>query len=143
MKSHLRKNRRQRRGFTLMEVLVVMAILVVLASTVTFAYMNIMRGAESDNTFSQINLLKQACDKYKLDMNRYPANLGELIAPPNGASPRKWRGPYLDATEVPADAWGNPFEYAQDNSTNQVVISSWGPDGQKGTQDDIRSDQAY
>ena len=141
MKVRSRKNRRQRRGFTLMEVLVVMAILVVLASTVTFAYLNVMKGAESDQAYTQVNLLKQACDKYKLDNNNFPNQLQDLITPPQGANARKWRGPYLDTSEVPLDPWNQEYIYQVDRQNNRVVIVSYGPDLTENTIDDIRSDQ--
>lgn len=136
MKLRNRLNRRPRRGFTLMEVLVVMAILVVLASTVTFAYLKFFKNAQADSTKQQIAILERACDSYKLDVGVYPGELADLMRQPANNTAR-WRGPYIQADTVPADAWGQPFTYQADNVNDRVRISSNGPDGQQGTGDDI------
>ncbi len=131
-----RRCRDQRKGFTLMELLLVMAILVIMASMVTFAFLNIQKNAQSDATLSQINTLKNACTSYKLQVGRFPNSLDDLFIQPAGMSTRQWRGPYLQEA-VPMDPWGNDYSYTADEANNRVFISSAGPDGQTGSPDDV------
>lgn len=135
MKS-LRK--RSRRAFTLLELMLVMAILVILASLGTVAVLNLRRGADSDATLTQISVLSQSCKTFKLHMGYFPNSLDDLLAMPAGTTPGKWRGPYIDnVSQVPLDSWGNPFTYSADELNNRVQIVSSGPDRQAGTTDDV------
>lgn len=137
MKSHLR-TRRRRRGFTLMEVLLVLAILVVLGSLVTVGYVNIQRGAYIRSAETQINLLEEAIGLYQLDIGRIPPSLEALREPPADlANPAKYNGPYLK-TEVPVDPWNSPYIYEADLQSNQFTIKSLGPDGAEGNDDIIK-----
>ena len=131
-----RRGRADRRGFTLMELLLVMAILVIMASMVTFAFLQIQQNAQSDATLSQISTLENACTSYKLQVGRLPNTLDDLFTQPAGLSPRQWRGPYLN-DPVPMDPWGNEYNYSPDEANNRVFISSAGPDGQQGSPDDV------
>lgn len=138
-----RSMRRRRGGFTLMEILLVLAILVVLGSLVTFGYVTIQRNAMMDSAKTQIRMFEQAVDMYRLDVGKYPSGdqgLQALRLQPPDAPANKWRGPYIQV-EIPADPWGNPYQYQEiTDSLNQPsfeVISN-GPDGANGTADDIR-----
>ena len=131
-----RRGRVDRRGFTLMELLLVMAILVIMASMVTFAFLQIQKNAQSDATLSQISTLENACTSYKLQVGRFPNSLDDLFTQPAGLSTRQWRGPYL-SNPVPMDPWGNVYNYAPDEANNRVNIMSAGPDGQQGSPDDV------
>jgi len=138
-----RAKRRRRAGFTLMEILLVLAILVVLGSLVTFGYVTIQRNAMMDSAKTQIRMFEQAVDMYRLDVGKYPSGdqgLQALRLQPPDAPANKWRGPYIQV-EIPADPWGNPYQYQEiTDSLNQPsfeVISN-GPDGANGTADDIR-----
>jgi general secretion pathway protein G len=138
-----RTKRRRRAGFTLMEILLVLAILVVLGSLVTFGYVTIQRNAMMDSAKTQIRMFEQAVDMYRLDVGKYPSGdqgLQALRLQPPDAPANKWRGPYIQV-EIPADPWGNPYQYQEiTDSLNQPsfeVISN-GPDGANGTPDDIR-----
>jgi general secretion pathway protein G len=138
-----RTKRRRRAGFTLMEILLVLAILVVLGSLVTFGYVTIQRNAMMDSAKTQIRMFEQAVDMYRLDVGKYPSGdqgLQALRLQPPDAPANKWRGPYIQV-EIPADPWGNPYQYQEiTDSLNQPsfeVISN-GPDGANGTADDIR-----
>lgn len=136
----MRMRRKQnRRGFTLLELMLVMAILVILASLGTVAVLNMRRGADADAAVTQIATLSQQCKAFKLNMGYFPNTLDDLIVQPQGATPQKWRGPYLDISQIPLDSWGNPFTYAADEMNNKVQITSAGPDRQAGTADDISS----
>jgi general secretion pathway protein G len=119
-----------------MELLLVMAILVIMASMVTFAFLQIQQNAQSDATLSQISTLENACTSYKLQVGRFPNTLDDLFTQPAGLSPRQWRGPYLN-DPVPMDPWGNEYNYSPDEANNRVFISSAGPDGQQGSPDDV------
>jgi len=138
-----RTKRRRRAGFTLMEILLVLAILVVLGSLVTFGYVTIQRNAMMDSAKTQIRMFEQAVDMYRLDVGKYPSGdqgLQALRLQPPDAPVNKWRGPYIQV-EIPTDPWGNPYQYQEiTDSLNQPsfeVISN-GPDGANGTADDIR-----
>lgn len=137
MKRNLRS--RRRRGFTLMEVLLVLAILVILGSLVGVSIFQMQKNANVRATKTQIGMLEKALTAYQVDMGSYPSSqqgLDALMAVPadarNGA---KWSGPYLEK-QIPADPWGNPFTYEL-TSPDQFHITSAGPDGAAGTADDI------
>lgn len=139
MSSRTRMNRRRslRRGFTLLELMLVMAILVLMSSLAVVAVLNLQRNANSDAAMTQINTLKTACKMYKLNVGRFPASLNDLAVPPSGMTQQQWRGPYLDDGKVPVDPWGSEFQYSADESTDRVLITSKGADGQPGTPDDV------
>jgi general secretion pathway protein G len=135
---NLRRHRR-RRGFTLMEVLLVLAILVVLGSMVTVGYMQIKRNADRDAAKGQIGLLENAVDLYALNVGTCPTTQQGLLAlreaPSDLKNVAKWAGPYLKE-ELPIDPWGQPYQYEQ-ISADQFKVWSNGPDGQQGSEDDI------
>ncbi|HAN98799.1 MAG TPA: type II secretion system protein GspG [Planctomycetaceae bacterium] len=132
-----RRTARRRRGFTLLEVLLVMAILIIMVSVVTIGYTAIKRNADSDGARMNINALEKACVAYQLDVGRLPTALNELVAAPQNVPAGKWRGPYIE--QVPTDPWGGEYQYSTTNVNNLMkpVISSAGPDLQPQTQDDI------
>jgi general secretion pathway protein G len=135
--------RRRRRGFTLMEILLVLAILVVLGSLVTIGYVTVQKNANMDAARTQIKMLDDAVDQYRLGVGKYPSEeqgLESLRVQPPDAPPNKWRGPYLES-DIPLDPWGNAYIYeeTQDQYNEpSFQISSLGPDGTNGTPDDIR-----
>jgi general secretion pathway protein G len=132
---------RRRRGFTLMEILLVMAILIVLSSLVTFSFITIQRNALRNAAQMQISTLSQACDQFQMKMNRYPNQLIELRQAPQGTSMEEWGGPYLKE-DIPSDPWKNQYIYSltadQFNQQTPLIVSA-GPDGQQGTADDVSS----
>ena len=136
-----RQKNRSRRGFTLMELLLVMAILVVMASMVGFAFLNMQKGAQEDATRSQISTLRTACQQYSVHVGRFPNELEDLINKPAQNAGSNWRGPYLDLDTLPGgqirDTWGNEYQYEPNNETSRVSIVSNGKDGQPNTADDI------
>lgn len=132
-----RRFRRNRRGFTLLELILVMAILVLLSSLAVVGVMQIQRNSQSDAALTQIATLKQSCRMFKLNVGRYPSQLADLVALPSGLTQQQWRGPYLQDGRIPVDPWGNPFNYSADEMNDIVTITSNGPDGQMGTADDI------
>src|SRR5439155_21954098 len=91
-------NRRPRRprGFTLMEILLVLAILVVLASMVTLGYSQIQKRSYVNAAKTQIGLLEDAVKTYQIDVGSLPQTLESLLTvPPDLTNPTKWGGPYL------------------------------------------------
>lgn len=134
-----RPRNRKRRGFTLLEVLLVLAILVILGGMVGFYFANIQGQAFSDVAKTQIEAFEDMLEAYRLHTGRYPttaSGLNALIqAPPDLRNPKKWRGPYTDEA-IPLDPWDNPYNYEQISPT-QYRIWSMGPDMIEGTEDDI------
>lgn len=128
---------RRRSGFTLLELLLVMAILVILAGLSTVAVLNIQGNSQSRAAFAQIKILKNACTMYKLNGNPYPKTLENLIVLPPGMNAATWGGPYLEGNSIPLDPWQNPYKYSANDAAQQITITSAGKDGQHGTADDI------
>jgi general secretion pathway protein G len=118
-------------GFTLLELLVVVAIIGVLAGYVGPRYFSQIGKSEVNAARAQIDALEKALDQYRLDTGGYPnaeLGLGALLARPNNEP--KWAGPYLKKA-LPPDPWGRPYVYRPaDNGS--VVIISYGKDGQPG-----------
>ena len=118
-------------AFTLVELLVVLAILGMLAALVGPQVLNQLGGAKSKSAAIQIRDFEQALELYKLDVGKFPNasdGLDALVREPSSA--RGWNGPYLKKDEVPLDPWGNAYEYSVSGS--QVEIVSLGADGRSG-----------
>ncbi len=135
--SHRRLKNRHRQGFTLLELLLVMAILVILASLSTVAVLSMQANAQNKAAFTQISMLKTQCRSFKLSTLAFPKKLDDLVALPAGMSPTTWGGPYLQDKNIPKDPWQNPYKYSAKDATNEVFITSAGKDGQHGTSDDV------
>ena len=131
---HSKRRERKLRGFTLVELLVVLAILGMLAALVGPQVLNQLGGAKSKSAQIQIRDLEQALELYKLDVGRFP-NSGEgleaLVRSPSRA--RGWNGPYLRKDEIPLDPWGNDYQYQfpADTATG-YELTSYGSDGRAG-----------
>lgn len=135
-----RRSPSRRRGFTLMEILLVLAILVILGSLVGFYFAGTQEDAMKSATRSQMGLLKTPLDQYRLHMNRYPNSLEELLQPPADGNAGNWQGPYLEQDQLPTDAWGNPFNYQPVQRNNRSTFEIWsvGPDGVDNSGDEVR-----
>ena len=118
-------------GFTLIEILVVMAIIGMLAVMVAPNIFNQQAGAQRDAALSQISALEAALDTYRLDVGQYPDSLEGLVENDSGRA--AWNGPYL-RREVPLDPWGNEYVYYSDGRGFTLV--SFGPDGERGGEGD-------
>ncbi len=120
------------RGFTLLELLVVMVIIGLLAGYVGPKYFAQIGKSEVKAARAQIDALEKALDQYRLDVGRYPTSENGLAAlmkrPP---SENRWQGPYL-RKEVPADPWGQPYQYVQPGEHGEFDLFSLGKDGKPG-----------
>ena len=129
------------RGFTLLEMLVVLVIIGLLAGLVGPQLMGRVDTSRQTTAETQGRMLKSALDTMRLDIGRYPTKDEGLImlvkAPQDERIARKWRGPYL-SEDLPADPWGNPYQY-EPIAGNSVALYSLGADGEAGG-DDINSD---
>jgi len=121
------------RGFTLIEMLVVLVILGLLAGVVGPNVLNALGGAKSKTAKVQIKDLEQAVEMYKLDVGRYPNSsdgLRALVEKPGGAD--GWNGPYLKSG-IPQDPWKQDYHYASPGTRGGAVdIYSLGMDGAPG-----------
>ena len=137
--------RRQRGGFTLVEMLVVLAILVLLVSMVVPRIIGSQKKADVNAAKTQIGMYKAALERYFLDCKKYPASeqgLGALVSKPSDlADNASWEGPYVNG-EIGKDPWGNEYQYKyppEKGSGDTPDIWSFGPDGEDNTSDDICS----
>lgn len=125
------------RGFTLLELLVVIVIIGMLVSFVAPDFFRQLGKSETTTARAQMASLAKALDNYRLDNGRYPGSeqgLKSLLEKPAGAN--RWNGPYLRGN-LPLDPWGNPYWYRFPGSTgSDFELMSMGKDGQSGGQDE-------
>jgi len=134
-----RKNQKRRGGFTLVEVLLVLVILVIIASLAVTAYGPMQKRAYVNAAKTQVRAFKGPLAAYRLDMGNYPSSLDDLRVQPGGnAGQGQWNGPYLDR-DVPLDPWRRPYHYVYPGQHDPEMpdISSAGPDGVFGNDDDV------
>ncbi len=96
--------------------------------------MGVQEGALKNTAKSQMQLLKKTIKLYQLDVGSPPSALEGLREAPGDVEQGKWNGPYLEE-DVPKDPWNNDYHYKVSGTTFE--LSSNGPDGQAGTDDDI------
>jgi len=130
-----RVQRTRHRGFTLIEIMVVVVIMGILAALVVPKLMGRTDDARIIAARQDIATLMQGLKLYKLDNQRYPTTeqgLQSLIARPvNGPTPTNWKtGGYLE--RLPKDPWGNAYQYLSPGVRGDVDIFSYGADGQPG-----------
>jgi general secretion pathway protein G len=150
-------NRRGHRGFTLMEMLIVLGILVIVFALAAPRYFGAREKANLSAAKVQIEAFRGALDKYKFDTSGYPTTeqgLQALFQAPaasdsegatqveGSAGTSNWDGPYMNKPALPKDPWGRDYQYAypaERGSGDFPDIWSLGPDGQDNTDDDICS----
>ena len=120
-----------RAGFTLVEILLVVAILGILATVAVVRLGGQTKRASIAACRTSIQAIQTAADTYEVDNGIYPATLQALVTK---GTENNWNGPYL-RNGVPKDQWGAEFQYS--TRENGFEIRSAGPDGQMGTADDL------
>lgn len=126
-------NRRPVRGFTLVELLVVLAILGLLAGLVGPQVMKFLGGSKTKTAKLQIEDLSGAMDLYRLEVGRYPTTsegLEALVQQPSGT--QNWNGPYLRKSQVPKDPWGFDYQYRSPGENGAFDIWALGADNREG-----------
>ena len=125
--------RRQSRGFTLLELMVVIVIIGVLAALIAPKVLENVDKAKITAAQADISSLMNALKMYKLDNGRYPSGdqgLQALVSKPTtGSMPGNWRS-YLD--KLPDDPWHHPYQYANPGVHGEIDVFSLGADGQPG-----------
>jgi general secretion pathway protein G len=127
------QNTQRQRGFTLIELMVVLAIIGVLAALVVPNVLNRADDARVTAAKTDVGNLMQALKLYRLDNQTYPTaeqGLNALVTKPTvGPTPLNWK-PYID--KLPSDPWGRPYQYMNPGVKGEVDVLSLGADGQPG-----------
>ncbi len=121
-----------RGGFTLVEILLVVAILGILAGVAVVGLKGRTQKANIAATRTSIQAVQTAVDVYETDNGVYPAAMQALLTK---GSENNWNGPYIRDARMPKDAWGTEFQYTLRDGNYE--LRSAGPDVQMGTADDI------
>lgn len=122
-----------RSGYSLMEVLIAVAIIAVLATLVGPQLLGQLDRSKVTAATTQIRMIETALDTMRLDIGRYPTEeegLG-LLQTPSEAVSAMWTGPYLDGG-LPQDPWGRPYQYRVGGGSDRGQVFSYGADGQEG-----------
>ena len=145
MKLDISKTRRnsatRQKGFTLVEMLLVLVILATLAAVVVPKFAGRTKQAKVTAAKAQISNLEIAIDSFEIDMGYFPKagnDLRDLVEEPNSNNAQDWQGRYLKKG-IPRDPWGSEYVYNYPGKMNigSYDISSGGPDMKTGTDDDI------
>lgn len=138
--SHIRRNRK---GFTLLEILLVVGLLALLASFAIPALVGQGEEAKKDMARAAVGAngpISGAIKLFKFQTGTYPEKLMDLIEKPSDDDvAEKWKGPYIENEEGLKDPWGEDFEYKAEGDKNEGKFDLWsrGPDMKSGTDDDI------
>lgn len=144
LKKRVSKNINNNKGFTLVEIMIVLAIVGLLFSFVGVNVIRKYQQAQVDSARIQMKNFESVLQTYYLDNNRFPNTQQGLDAlvnkPSTGKVPKGWAGPYMKEKKVPDDPWGTPYQYVCDDYKN-YSISSAGPDEEFDTEDDIGANE--
>jgi len=135
------RTKRNCNGFTLIELLLVLVILATLATVIVPKFTRRSEQAKITAVKTDIANLELALDSFEIDISRFPTTsegLRALVTKPSNAD--EWKEPYIKRG-VPKDPWGNEYVYKQPGQYNKYSydLSSAGPDGQRGGDDDIKN----
>ena len=137
MLSHSHDHRR--RGFTLLELMVVLLILALLASIAAPQVMKHLSKAKAQTARIQLDALTASINYFQMDMGRFPTDhegLNVLLERP--ANEPHWDGPYLQKKDSLLDPWGRPFHYKHPGSHRDFDLYTLGSDNQEGGSGDAR-----
>jgi general secretion pathway protein G len=138
-------DRRHRRAFTLIELLIVIAILLAIGGLVVVNLIPRGEQAKADLQRVQFDIIDSAMKQFRLDMNRYPTEdegleaLWRQDSLEDEEDYERWRGPYLE-TPLAEDYWGGELTYrnpSEELGEGYYDVVSFGPDGEEGSEDDI------
>jgi general secretion pathway protein G len=124
---------RRQRGFTLVEMLVVITIIGLIMGLIGPRVLNYLTESKVKAAKIQIQSFASALDLYYLDVGRFPTSadgLSALARDPGGQ--RTWNGPYIKGSGIPNDPWGHPYVYRSPGERSSYDIISYGADGQEG-----------
>ena len=125
----------RQRGFTILEIVIVFILLAGIMAFVGPKIFEQMGRAKSSEAKIRIQQLAGQIELYKLEVGRYPDNLGALVTQPSGLD--TWNGPYAKAPDL-KDAWGNDYKYAVPGQGKGFDLISLGADGREGGEGENR-----
>lgn len=125
---------RKRRGFTLIELIVVITIIGILAAAVAINAPALVERARKKRASADIKQIETAVQDYRMQTGHYPESLEEVVHPDSGPEGLQTES-LLD--EIPIDPWNEPYRLSMEGS--KPIVISFGPDGLEGTEDDITS----
>jgi general secretion pathway protein G len=133
--------RKNRGGFTLIEILLVVVIIGILAAIVVPRLTGTREDANIAAAKKTMAILRDALNRFEIDTGKYPTteqSLTAIIAIPS-PEPKGWKGPYIQSKAIPLDPWGNPYIYRYPGTQDPKYFDliTMGPDGQEGGSDDI------
>jgi len=131
-------NINSKKGFTIIELMVVITIIGILASLVAPKFMGKLETAKVKTTKAQLEMFSTALDSFNLDVGRYPTEEeGLKVLWVKNNNIKGYDGPYLPKP-VEADAWGNPYHYKTGINDHPYDIVSYGKDGKSGGEDNAK-----
>ena len=128
----IQPSHKKNRGFTLVEIMVVVVIIGILAATILPQFIGTTQDAKVSAAKSQVAELESAVERFYIHMDRYPTaeeGLKILVDPPTGDDAKQWRGPYIK--QLRNDPWGNPYQYVCPGTHHPTSYDIWssGKDG--------------
>jgi general secretion pathway protein G len=135
----IQPSHKKNRGFTLVEIMVVVVIIGILAATILPQFIGTTQEAKVSAAKSQVAELESAVERFYIHMDRYPTteeSLKVLVDPPAGDASKQWRGPYIK--QLRNDPWGNPYQYVCPGTHHPTSYDIWsrGKDGADGGEGD-------
>ena len=135
MRTNIQPAPKKSRGFTLVEIMVVVVIIGILAAAIIPQFIGTTQDAKVSAAKAQVAELESATERFYVHMDRYPTmdeGLKVLVEAPASDDAKKWRGPYIK--QLRNDPWGNPYQYLVPGTHNAASFDIWsrGADGADG-----------